>query len=287
MGSRFPPSTNQKRSQRNLLRALFTHADLRKRLFATLALVILFRFLLNVPLPGITITSNEAYENLGSGNNLYLLVEFIGMLSGGSLLTLSVLALGLFPYNASSALLTLLMPLLPSFQREVKENPWTASRIFTRWNLFLAIPIAILESFFLFFLISPNCQGKFFILENSGTQSSIILTVTTISILVAGSFFAVWISELISHYGIKGQGNAILVTSNIIAGFSSEIIKLVNSQLHVGPISFYFVLLLGSILIVIYLLLGRRNIPVVYFEKKTRVCWAKKRSEISDTISTS
>ena len=265
---------------------LWQSADIRQKILITLLLVAIYRFLLNIPVPGIISTPDSIRENIVPGSGLYTMLDFLSMLSGSSLLGVSVLALGLLPFNLSGLLLKLTIPLIPSLQMMFEDDPRGSQRWFERWNYYLAVPVAIFEAFLFLFLISPNCEGKLFLLDGGSKQSGLLFMIAAITILVAGSFLAVWFAGLISEYGIRGQGNSILIMSGIIGGVSNEFARLVYAPstdegnllpafsqriLHLGnePLTLiklisYIVLFVLCILIVVYLQGGRRNIPVLY-----------------------
>lgn len=272
--------------RKNWFSYLWQSKDIRKKIIITFVLVGLYRFLLVVPLPGIVTTPDLIKQNIGSDSGLNTLLDFLSMLSGSSLLRVSVLALGLLPFNLTGIVLSTLASLIPGIQRRFEEDPREARKSLERWNYYLAIPIAILESFLFLFIISPNCEGRLSLLEGSTAGLSPIFTISTVLLLTAGSFFAVWIAGLISEYGIRGQGNMILLASNLIAQMPNEIARLfkpvwtliqmpnsLEKRLAIpdltGSLIMYPVLFLLCILVVVYLLGGRRNIPVAYPGRRT------------------
>ncbi len=255
--------------------------DTRRKIFITLALVGLYRFLLFVPLPGIATTPDLIRQNIAPGSGLNTLVDFLSMLSGSSLMRVSILALGLFPFNLTSVVLATLVPLIPRLRQRLEEDSWQMRKDMIRWNYYLAIPVAIFESFLFLFLISPNCEGRFFLLENNTIGIPSLFVASTIILLTAGSFFAVWIAELIDEYGIQRSGNLILLASNLIAQLPTEISRLIKPVWQilqmpngiekrqeilavVGPLVIYFLLFFTCIWVVVHFLGAKRDIPVFY-----------------------
>jgi len=279
--------------------------DVRRKILITIGLVILYRFLLNIPLPGISITPDALRQNITPGTGLHTLLEFLSMLSGSSLLTVSILSLGLLPYNLSSLLIYPWISIIPALRRKQKDDRRAARVTFERWNYFLAIPVALLEAYLFLFVLSPNCEGRLFLLEGSAGKMDILLTVTTAAALVAGSFVAVWIAGLISEYGIPQQGNIILIASGIIAQLPGELIGLLGLRSQGGTIleyqglveripiiagrifhtpgrletlAAYIFLFIMCIITVIYLLGGRRKITFLRPDRASLQPYLKRSS---------
>ncbi len=276
---------------KSVWRFLWRSEDVRRRILITLGLIVLYRALLTIPLPGITTSPEEIRNHLTPGSGLFTMVEFISMLSGSSLLTVSVLALGLLPFNLANLLLQFSIPLIPRFQRRLQEDPREGRLWLEKWSYYLTIPAAIFEAFLFLFLISPNCEGRFFLLEGGAGHPDILFSITTVILLVVGSFFAIWMASLISEFGIRGQGNAILIASGIIGQMSNEFVRLLRIQLEttstvegaglVMPLPgrilellfteavmerlvWYALLFVLCIVAVVYLQQGRRNVPVEF-----------------------
>ena len=285
------PNTELRPRRPKVWQYLWRDRDLRRKILVTLGLIAVFRLLLHNPLPGIATTPDTIQDNLPTGSGLYTLIDFLSILSGSSLLRVSILGLGLLPYNLASVQLQIFVPLIPPLQRRLEENPYSARKLMEKWNYFLAFPLAILESFLFLYLISPNCDGRFYLLEGTDGHLNILLTVTTVLVLAAGSYFSVWIAELISEFGIRGQGNAILILTGIVGRFPEEITRVLGFQSkedailagdnligqffrHIAtyfdspekyiPVILYFLLMFGCLVTAIYVLQGRRNIPVMY-----------------------
>jgi len=217
----------------------------------------------NIPVPGINLDIIRSTIKPGSG--LYTIAGLISMFSGSSLLNFSVLALGLFPFNFTSRFLPWLIPIVPYLQDRMVDDLRSGQRWFEKWTYYLSIPMSVLMSYnFIKFL---NRDDNLFISEGSGAFSNFLFTFTAIATLTAGSFFAVWIAELISKYGIKGRGNDILLISGIIGGLPQEIGKLLSTSEITESVGSYIVIFVICIVGVIYLLGGSRNVSVMYAQK--------------------
>jgi len=246
--------------------------ETRQRVLVTILFVVLYRFLLNIPLPGIN--PDIIRTTITPGTGLYTIVGFVSMFSGGSLLNFSVLALGLFPYNSASNILPLLIPVIPSLQKRMQDDFRSGRRWIEKWSYYLSFPIAVLTSYNLVKFL--NNDGDLFVDEASTAFSNFLIYITAISVLTAGSFFAIWIAELISEYGIRGRGNSILIFTGIVGSLPQEIVKLMNFPNAGGRVALYVIIFIVCIVGVIYLLTGSRHIPIIY-PQKSAVFYAMKR----------
>ncbi|MEW6030518.1 MAG: LiaI-LiaF-like domain-containing protein [Chloroflexota bacterium] len=280
--------------QSNPLRYLWRSGDVWRRILITLLIVFGHRFLLHIPLPGISITPDAIRENIVPGSGLNTLIDFLGMLSGSSLLSVSVLALGLLPFNLTGLLLEMSILLIPSLRKNFEKDPYEGRRLFEKLNYYLAIPMAAIESLVLLFLIAPNCGGRLILLEAGNAQTGILFTTTTMVILIAGSFFTAWLAGLISEFGIRGQGSNIIIMTGIIGQMPNEFLRLLKTQINttaiiegtkdiqvvpqmtqsillfltapstVARLLLYVILFILCILVVIYIQSGRRIVHVIY-----------------------
>ena len=90
--------------------------DLRNRLLFVFAMLAIFRFLAQVPVPGV---EREALANFFRDNDLF---GFLDVFSGGALRSLSVVALGVFPYITASIIMQLMVPVFPQLREISKEG---------------------------------------------------------------------------------------------------------------------------------------------------------------------
>lgn len=242
----------------NKLRYIFT-GSIGRKVWITISLILLYRLLLNIPLPGFASLSIASKQ---TGNGAFTLVEFIDMLSGGGLLRTSILGLGLLPYKMAGTLLESLVPLIPALQRRLEEEPRRGRNWLERWKYYLAFPVGIIEAFSFIGLVTMDCNGQKFL--NLGVSLDVDLRITIVAILVAGSFFAMWISSLISEFGIPGQGASIIILSGIVGRLPSQIAELLTKPDVAKNITIFVVAFIVSIIAIIYVQSAKRNIPIAF-----------------------
>ena len=122
----------------NALIDAFRTRDLRNKLLFTLAMLVVFRFLAHVPLPGV---NQDQLQNVLNNNALLNLLD---LFSGGGLAKLSVVALGVNPYINASIIMTLLQQTIPALERLSKEGEYGRNKI-NSYTRILTIPLALMQ----------------------------------------------------------------------------------------------------------------------------------------------
>lgn len=242
----------QKAARPRLLQAAidaFSLPDLRKRILITLGILVAFRFVAHVPVPGVNPTN---LAELFRGNPL---LSMFDMFSGGALSNFSIAAMGVYPYITASIVMTLMTPVIPRLQALSEEGEAGRNKIntITHW---LTVPLAGLSGY-----------GQLVLMERAGavTSPDALGTAAIILSLIAGSMFAVWLGEQITEYGI-GNGVSIIIFAGIMARIPQEIgsgILAGQSGQVLGLIVFVLLALAVTYLIVVFTEAYRR-IPVQY-----------------------
>ena len=240
----------QKPSRPRLLQAMldaFSLPDLRKRILITIGILVAFRFICHVPLPGL---------NPDALNNLFQTNALLGMLdlfSGGAMKQFSVASMGVYPYITASIIIILLVPVIPKLQALSQEGESGKNKInlITHW---LTVPLAGLSGY-----------GQLVILQRSGAvdASSPMLTVTIVFSLIAGTMFLVWLGELITEYGI-GNGVSIIIFGGIVAGYPQNIQQGFLSTSNPVGLAVYIAIVLVTIVLIVIFTEAHRRVPVQY-----------------------
>lgn len=224
--------------------------DLRHKILFTLGILAVFRFLTNVPLPGVDIT---ALEELLAGN---LLFGMIDLFSGGAMATFSIVAIGIYPYITSSIIMQLLTPVIPRLQALSQEGELGRERI-NRITHLLTVPLAGIQGYAMFTIL--RSQGV--TVEPLGhlTIASIIVT------MVAGTIFLVWLGELITERGI-GNGISIIIFAGIVASLPEILGRGIVAAQEGQPSGLvaFVILSLATLVLIVIFVEAHRRIPVQY-----------------------
>jgi preprotein translocase subunit SecY len=253
--------------KRSAWRYLWTARDIRKKLLITLGIMVLYRLVAHVPVPGVDRAAISAM--LASGSAASTLVGIIDMLSGGTVSNFSVLAMGVYPYITAQIILQLLVPVIPALQQRMEDDPREGQKWMEKWTYILAVPMAALQA-----ISQIRIFGSFAgtpIIANFGfSGSEIIPSVAIIFSMTAGTMFAIWLGELISEYGIRNQGLSLLIFTGIVTNIPQNFARLLNPAAYTDPnVRWYvfFAIILITILtiaVIVYVQQGQRNVPVMY-----------------------
>jgi len=225
----------------------FSLPDLRRRILITLGLLVAFRFVAHVPLPGVDLSALQ---------QLFERTPLLGMLdlfSGGAMRNFSVAAMGVYPYITASIIMMLLVPIIPRLQaisREGEAGRHKINRI-THW---LTVPLAGLQGY-----------GQLVFLQREGIVGSAALlpTVAMVLSMAAGTMFCVWLGELITEYGI-GNGISIIIFGGIVAGLPEMIGRGFLAKEDFGGLVMYIIIALATIAFIVIFTEAHRRIPVQY-----------------------
>ena len=229
------------------MKDMFMLPDLRRKLLFTFAILVVFRFVAHVPLPGIDV---EALRELFEGNQLFGMLD---LFSGGAMRRFSVAAMGVYPYITSSIIMQLLVPVIPNLQALSRQGE-AGQRKINRITHLLTIPLAALQGYGMLAIL----RGQGIVLELDP------LTVATVVIsMTAGTVFLVWLGELITERGI-GNGISLIIFGGIVAGFPDILGKgFLSLENPVGLVTF-LILGFGTLVFIVAFIEAHRRIPVQY-----------------------
>ena len=231
---------------------IFKIPDLRKKVLTVAGLLVAYRVLAAIPIPGVDAAK---LANYFSSNQL---LGFLNFFSGGGLSTLSVVMLGVGPYITSTIVMQLLTIIFPRMKEMYYEEGARGQAKFNQWSRILTVPFALIQSYgFLTLLISQNVINR----------PDPFDFVRNVIVITCGSMIALWLGELITEQKI-GNGISLIILAGIISRLPSSI-GLALTTLTAAPQlvpQYVGFLALGVLLIggIVYLNEGERKIPVAY-----------------------
>ncbi len=234
----------------NKMRSIFQDKILRKRIFFTLAVLIVFRALAAIPIPGI---DHARLTQFFSGN------EFLGMLnifSGGGLSQFSIIMLGVVPYITGSIIMQLMTVLSPKLKAMYQEEGELGRRKFAQYGRLLTVPLALVQGFS--FIKILESQNAIVGLTGSALAGNLL-------IITAGSVLLMWIGELISEYGI-GNGVSLIIFAGIVANIPTELGQLLY-VFTPAQIPLYLLFVAVGLLVIMGVVIiteAERPIPITY-----------------------
>ncbi len=242
----------QRQARPRLLQAMFDAfriPDLRRRILFTIGMLVIFRFVAHVPLPGV---DAAALQELFERNAL---LGMLDLFSGGAMRYFSVAAMGVYPYITSSIIMQLMVPIIPRLRALSQEGEAGRNKInqYTHW---LTVPMAGLAGY-----------GQIVLLQREGvvTAASGLPMAAMVLAMIAGTMFLVWLGELITEYGI-GNGISIIIFGGIVATLPTMIGQgiLTAEGGGLGGLAVYAFIAIATMAVIVIFTEAHRRIPVQY-----------------------
>lgn len=231
----------------NHMKSIFATESLRKKIVAVLLLVLVYKFLSVIPVPGVDTTGLKAVMEQQSG------LAFFSALMWGGLEHFSIILMGLSPYINAMIIIQLLGVIVPKIGDLQKEGE-QGQKIINKWTRYLTLPLAFVQSYGMIILLNSLAGGT--IIDTSNTS----LVLMSMLIVTTGTLFIVWLWEIMTEYGI-GSGTSIIIMAWVLSGVPAHIMSNMNNV----PL---FAGLLLATLAIIYVIIkfteGNRRIPVIY-----------------------
>jgi len=229
---------------------IWTLPDLRRRILFTIGILVVFRFIAHVPLPGV---DPDAVKKFFEGSPLFGMLD---LFTGGAMERFSVAALGVYPYITASIIMQLLVPVIPSLQALSQEGELGQQKI-NRITHLATIPLAALQSYAMIALL--RAQGVTSESLTSLTIASIVIT------MVAGTMFLVWLGELITERGV-GNGISIIIFGGIVTDLPGIVGRgIVDATTgKPGGLIAYIIMTLVMLVLIVIFVEAHRRIPVQY-----------------------
>ena len=249
------------------VRNAFALPDLRRKILFTIFLMVVYRLVANIPVPGVDL---QFWEALNQGSDAFganNLLGVLNLLSGGAVSNFSVLAMGVYPYITASIIIQLLTPVIPYLQEMDSEGESGRNRK-NKLTYYLTIPLAVLQAVGQINLVALSVGTDVAAILPKfgfGSVSNILPTLATLLAMVGGTMFAIWLGELITENGI-GQGISLIIFSGIISNVPQNLIGLtqLDTQTQIFAWISFVLLTIATIFVVVYVQEGQRRVPVQY-----------------------
>jgi preprotein translocase subunit SecY len=241
---------------------IFKIPELKKRIFFTLALLVVYRVGVHVPTPGIDSLALASFFARAKGT----LLGLFDMFSGGALERLSVFALGIMPYISASIILQLLTVTIPHLERLSKEGEQGRKKI-TQYTRYGTVLLSVIQGFGISIgLESMTSPGGAPVVIHPGWGFRLMTVLT----LTAGTAFIMWLGEQITERGI-GNGISLIIFAGIIVRMPNAIgntFRLLSTgEMGIFAVVILLVLMILVVAFIIYMEQGQRRIPVQYAKR--------------------
>jgi preprotein translocase subunit SecY len=228
-----------------------------KRLLVTLGILLFIRIGTFLPVPGINHSDLAFYIQSHSVTR-----SLVSTFSGNDIFVIGLFTLNIFPYINASILIQLILGFSPKLAKLQKEGEFEGKRKINRLIRLLTLIFAIIQS------ISISLYLRQILFDwNYGLAFEITIWLTT------GAMIILWLSELITDYGL-GNGTSVLIYTNIISNLPSltRAIFIENENnlsifYQIGIALLIFVSLYG----IVFLQEGVRIIPLISSKQLSQV----------------
>ena len=224
--------------------------ELRKKIIYTFGMLLVYRLLCCIPVPGINVAAvSEAVKS-------FSILDFMNMMTGGSFQNMTIMAMGISPYINASIILQLLTVAIPALEKLAKEGPEGRKKI-SEWTRYVTVVLAFIQAVGLVFAMRANSYG------------GIWYVVIGIS-MAAGTALAMWIGERITENGI-GNGISLLIMAGIVSNMFNwarqAVVGMVGGTVGIIAVVVVLIAFLVMIVAITYVDMGERRIPVQYAKR--------------------
>jgi len=241
---------------------IFKIPELKKRILFTLALLIVYRIGVHVPVPGIDSIALSSFFKQAEGT----IFGIFNMFSGGAFERLSVFALGIMPYISASIILQLLTVVIPHLEQLKKEGEQGRKKI-TQYTRYGTVVLSTIQGFG----ISVGLESM-----SAPDGSPIVLLpgwafrLMTVITLTAGTAFIMWLGEQITERGV-GNGISLIIFAGIVVRLPVASVNTVR-LLSTGEMGIFAILILVILMVavvgfIVFVEQGQRRIPVQYAKR--------------------
>ncbi|MDE2040918.1 MAG: preprotein translocase subunit SecY [Patescibacteria group bacterium] len=223
---------------------------LRRRIGFTVLILVVFRLLAAIPIPGV---------DPGNLSKLLSSSQFFGFLnifSGGGLSNLSIVMLGVGPFITASIIIQLLTMMFPKWKALMHDEGEAGRMKLSQYSRLMGAPLAVLQA--IGFIILLQSQS---VLPHMSTFAFL----TNAVVITGGSMLLMWLGELISEFGI-GNGVSLIIFAGIISRLPRDVTQFVSTYdpsslpIYIGALAVALVVVAG----VVFVTEAERSVPVTY-----------------------
>ncbi|MBO1075967.1 preprotein translocase subunit SecY [Roseomonas marmotae] len=233
--------------------------ELKKRIWFTLAALIVYRIGTYVPVPGVDATvMADILRQHGSG-----ILGMFDMFTGGALGRMTVFALNIMPYISASIIVQLLSSAVPSLEALKKEGEAGRKKL-NQYTRYLTVLIALFQAWGIAIGLE-SMRGS--LGQAAVFEAGMFFRISCVVTLVGGTLFLMWLGEQITARGV-GNGISLIIFAGIVANLPSAAVATLELG-RTGALSTFFIIAflliaLGVIAFVVFMERAQRRIPVQY-----------------------
>lgn len=234
--------------------------ELKKKIFFTFLLLVVFRLAAQIPIPGADAQALESYFSSNDGG----IFDLINTFSGGALKRFSVIALGIMPYITTSIIFSLLGEVIPQLQ-ELQDDSQGHKKI-QKWTRYATVLLCCIQGYGMAAMFESFQSNIGPVIPFPG----LLFRLTAMITLAAGTMFLLWLGERITEYGLE-NGVSLIIFTGIAVELPGEIFQKLtlfrNGELPGLSLLLFFLVIILFFFMVSFIERSYRNIPVQYAKK--------------------
>ncbi|MFG1484207.1 preprotein translocase subunit SecY [Halobacteriovorax sp. HFRX-2_2] len=236
--------------------------ELKKKVFFTFLLLVVYRLVAQIPVPGVDAQAISSYFAEAGGGSLF---DLINTFSGGAFKRFSVLALGIMPYITTSIIFSLLGEVIPQIQ-ELQEDSEGNKKI-QKWTRYATVILCCIQGYSMAAVfetfVSP---GGARVIPEPGMLFRIVTMIT----LAAGTMFLLWLGERITEFGLE-NGVSLIIFAGIAVELPSEVIQKItlfrNGEMGGLELLTFVAVIIVAFFVVAFIERAFRAVPVQYAKR--------------------
>jgi preprotein translocase subunit SecY len=229
--------------------------SLRNRIIFVVVMLVIFRLLSVIPVPGIDPLKLQQFFASPAGD----IFGLFNIFSGGGLSNLSIVMLGVGPYITASIVMQLLTMIFPKLKEMYQQEGEAGRAKFTQYSRLLTVPLALVQG-----------GGFLLLLQKSGviTHLGSLEMITNLVVIIAGSMLLMWMGELMTEFGI-GNGTSLIIFAGIVSSVPQSLAQLLVT-FNPSQIPLYIAFIVVALLVILGVVIvteAERPIPVTYAKR--------------------
>lgn len=234
------------------------YSELKARLLFVFGALVVYRIGSHIPVPGIDPKALAVMFEQQSGS----ILDMFNMFSGGSLMRLSLFALGIMPYISASIIMQMMTVVIP-FMEQLKKEGESGRRKISQYTRYGTVILASFQAVGISLALQNQTAGGLSVVLNPGLGFIAITSIT----LVTGTVFLMWLGEQVTERGI-GNGISMIIFAGIVSGLPKAVggtLELARTgEMNGGFIILLFLLAISVTALVVFVERGQRRILINY-----------------------
>lgn len=247
----------------SIFRNAFTVPELRKKIFYTIFIIVIFRIGSAIPVPFLDAT---ALQNMVGGSSATFF-DYLNVMTGGAFSSATLFAMSITPYINASIIINLLTVAIPALERLSKEGLEGRKKL-NKITRYFTVILGVIQAF-AYYLLLRNQNAVPVDYQNGFT--GIWVAIVIITVFTAGTALIMWLGEQVNEKGI-GNGISIILFAGIISR-APQAISLMYNYLKTGETKYYF---LVPIVVIIFILIISFIVVMTNAERRIPIQYAKR-----------